>query len=183
MDELIIYKKTTDIFSDTVDIIEQTQKAAYKAVDQILIIRNWLLGFRIAEEELNGAVRAQYGEKQVEELSEKLQMKFGKGFSRRSLYEYLRFYRLFPEIVHLLNAQLDSYSENKIVRTVNAQFTIISWSYYRKLMQVEDPKARSWYQKETMEQGWSVVTLQRNISSQYYYRMLKTQDPKGSICF
>ena len=106
-------------------------------------------------------------------------MKFGKGFSRRSLYEYLRFYRLFPEIVHLLNAQLDSYSENKIVRTVNAQFTNISWSHYRKLMQVEDPKARSWYQKETMEQGWSVVTLQRNISSQYYYRMLKTQDPKG----
>ena len=46
-------------------------------------------------------------------------------------------------------------------------------------MQVEDESARSWYEKEAYEQTWSVRTLQRNISSQYYYRMLKTQDKTG----
>ena len=42
-------------------------------------------------------------------------------------------------------------------------------------LQVKDPDARAWYEKEAAEQTWSVRTLQRNISSQYYYRMLKTQ--------
>ena len=36
-------------------------------------------------------------------------------------------------------------------------------------------EARDWYEKEAAEQTWSVRTLQRNISSQYYYRMLGTQ--------
>ena len=40
---------------------------------------------------------------------------------------------------------------------------------------MKDKKARDWYEKEAAEQTWSVRTLQRNISSQYYYRMLKTQ--------
>lgn len=179
MNDLIIYKKTTDLYSDTVNIIEQSQKAAYRSVDHILIIRNWLLGYRIAEAELSGESRAQYGEKQVEVLAEQLQKKYGKGYSRRSLYEFLRFYRCFPEIVHMINAQLDNNYKDQIVHTSSAQFNGISWSHYRKLMQVEDRIARDWYQKETIEQGWSVITLQRNISSQYYYRMLKTQDPQG----
>ena len=54
MDDLIVYKKTNDLYTDVVSIIEQAQRSAYKAVDQILIIRNWLLGYRIAEEELSG---------------------------------------------------------------------------------------------------------------------------------
>ena len=44
-------------------------------------------------------------------------------------------------------------------------------------MQVEDVEARDWYAKEAYDQTWSVRTLQRNVSSQYYYRMLKTQSP------
>ena len=43
------------------------------------------------------------------------------------------------------------------------------------MIQVKDEKARVWYEKEAVRQAWSVRTLQRNISSQYYYRMLKTQ--------
>lgn len=40
---------------------------------------------------------------------------------------------------------------------------------------MNDKDARDWYEKEALEQTWSVTTLQRNISSQYYYRMLQTQ--------
>ena len=47
--------------------------------------------------------------------------------------------------------------------------------HYAVLLQVKDKEARDWYEKEAAEQTWSVRTLQRNISSQYYYRMLKTQ--------
>ena len=52
---------------------------------------------------------------------------------------------------------------------------LLSWSHYAVLLQVKDKEARDWYEKEAAEQTWSVRTLQRNISSQYYYRMLKTQ--------
>lgn len=52
---------------------------------------------------------------------------------------------------------------------------LLSWSHYAVLLQVKDVKARDWYEKEAAEQTWSVRTLQRNSSYQYYYRMLKTQ--------
>ena len=52
----------------------------------------------------------------------------------------------------------------------------MSWSHYNVLLQVKDKIARDWYEKEAYEQTWSVRTLQRNISSQYYYRMLQTQN-------
>lgn len=60
-------------------------------------------------------------------------------------------------------------------RRVDNPGALLSWSHYRTLLQVKDPEARDWYEKEAAEQTWSVRTLQRNISSQYYYRMLRTQ--------
>ena len=54
----------------------------------------------------------------------------------------------------------------------------LTWSHYAVLLQVPDSKAREWYAKEASEQTWSVRTLQRNVSSQYYYRMLQTQRPE-----
>ena len=73
--------------------------------------------------------------------------------------------------------------DGKIVDSVRAQSPdvlqfakvkgpLLSWTHYRNLLQVADPDARTWYEKEAYEQGWSVRTLQRNIQSQYYNRML-----------
>ena len=56
---------------------------------------------------------------------------------------------------------------------------LLSWTHYRILTQVEDSLARQWYAKEAYEQVWSSTTLQRNVSSQYYYRILKSQDKKA----
>ena len=58
---------------------------------------------------------------------------------------------------------------------MNAKSNILSWTHYKTLLQVEDETARQWYEKETAKQTWSVITLQRNISSQYYYRLLRSQ--------
>ena len=86
---------------------------------------------------------------------------YGKGFDYSSLYKYFRFYKFYPEIVDSLSPQS------------GAQ---LSWTHYRVLLQVEEKTARDWYTKEAAEQTWSVRTLQRNISSQYYYRLLKSQN-------
>lgn len=132
----------------------------YQAVNTALVQRNWLIGYRIAEEELNGEVRSEYGEKVIKNLSRELTERYGKGYDKSNLYHCLRFYKTFPEIVDTVCRQ----SRN-----------LLSWSHYRALLQVEDENARLWYEKEATEQTWSVRTLQRNISSQYYYRMLQTQ--------
>ena len=48
----------------------------------------------------------------------------------------------------------------------------MSWSHYRTLLQVDSDDARLWYEKEVVNQAWSVRTLQRTIASQYYFRSL-----------
>ena len=52
----------------------------------------------------------------------------------------------------------------------------LSWSHYRTLIAVKDSTARQWYTNETAEQNWSVRTLQRNIDTQYYNRLLSSQN-------
>ena len=95
-----------------------------------------------------------------DKISKELTQLYGKGYDRSNLYHCLKFYKTFPKIVDTVCRQSDN---------------LLSWSHYRALLQVEDKVARDWYEKEASEQTWSVRTLQRNISSQYYYRMLKTQ--------
>lgn len=159
------YSKTDNILSDMKNIIDAARSQAYQAVNTTLVKRNWLIGYRISEEELKGTTRTDnYGKEIIKELSESLTREYGKGFDFSSLYKFKRFYEKFPDI-------LDSLSPK-------SSGPILSWTHYRVLLQVEDEAARKWYEKEAYMQTWSVRTLQRNISSQYYYRMLKTQKPE-----
>ena len=72
MNELIEYKNTDNIVNDACEIIDSAQKAAYRAVNSTLVIRNWLLGKRICEEELKGEKRAEYGNKLISLLADEL---------------------------------------------------------------------------------------------------------------
>jgi hypothetical protein len=154
------FVKTDDILKDMCGIIESSQKAAYQAVNTALVQRNWMIGYRIAEEDFGGEERSVYGLEIIKKLSKNLTKRYGKGYDRSNLYHCLRFYKNFPEIVDTVCRQSGK---------------LLSWSHYRALLQVGDKTARDWYEKEAIEQTWSVRTLQRNISSQYYYRMLQTQ--------
>ncbi len=174
MNDLIEYTKTNDIMGDACNIIDSAQRVAIQSANISLVLRNWLLGKRISEEELNGKDRAEYGLEVVKKLSDALTKKYGKGFSRRTVYKFLQFYKTFPEIVPTVSAQSE---EQGIVPTVSAH--LLSWSHYERLLQVDDKDAREWYAKEAYEQTWSIRTLNRNISTQYYYRLLKSQDKNG----
>jgi len=156
------YKKTDDIYADMQTIIDTTQKAAHSAVNVYLVQRNWLIGYRIAEEEFGSSDRTEnYGLNIIKKLSERLTKDYGKGFTKTNLYSFYSFYKAFPNIFHT---------------ACGKSLPLLSWSHYRTLVQVHDVTAREWYTKEATEQTWSVKTLQRNISSQYYYRLLKSQN-------
>ncbi len=151
---------TGDIVADARMIVETCQRSAYQAVNVALVQRNWLLGKRISEEGL--ADRSEnYGKSAIINLSKALKKEYGNSFSTRNLYSYVQFYELFPEI---LNA-------------VRSQSPILSWTHYRSLLRVFDKDARDWYVSEAISNGWSYRTLDRNIDTQYYYRMMKTPDP------
>ena len=93
------FVKTDDILNDMCGIIESSQKAAYQAVNIALVQRNWLLGYRIAEEELSGQERSEYGLEVIKKISKELTQRYGKGYDRSNLYHCLKFYKTFPEIV------------------------------------------------------------------------------------
>lgn len=161
------FVKTDDILKDMCGIIESSQKAAYQAVNTTLVQRNWLIGYRIAEEGFQGEDRAEYGMSVIVKLAKELTAEYGKGFTKTNLYNFYSFYKEYPEIFH----------------SVSGKFTsLLSWTHYRILLQVNDKEARTWYEKEAVTQTWSVRTLQRNISSQYYYRMLQTQKKELVFC-
>lgn len=154
------YVKTDDILKDMCDIIESSQKSAHQAVNIALVRRNWLLGYRIASEEMQGEERAKYGAEIIKKLARELSAEYGKGFTKSNLYSFYAFYKAYPEIFQTVSGKSQE---------------LLSWSHYAVLLQVNDKNARAWYEKEAVGQAWSVRTLQRNVSSQYYFRMLQTQ--------
>ena len=163
MIEKLTYINTSNLLTDTSTIIESAKNAAFRSVNVVLVQRNWLLGKRIAEEQLGDLTREElYGQRIVETLAQQLTEQYGSGFDFSSLYKYIRFYQCFPDI-------LDAASPKSF---------LLTWTHYRTLLQVDDEVARKWYETEAAKEVWSVKTLQRNISSQYYYRLLKTPAPE-----
>ena len=144
------FKETDNILYDIRAIIETSQNQAYHAVNSALIRRNWLIGYRIAQEELKGQDRAEYGAQVIKQLSIELTELYGKGFTKSNLYSYCLFYKSFTEIFQTPSGKSERF---------------LSWSHYAALLQVKDKTARDWYEKEAAEQTWSVRTLQRNIST------------------
>lgn len=148
------------LYARASSVIEQARETAYRQVNEALVKRNWELGKLIAEEELNGHDRAVYGASVIKGLSKRLTATYGKGFTKTNLYSFTNFYQMFPEIFHTVCGKSPS---------------LLSWSHYRTLIQELNSDARAWYEQETIRQNWGVRTLQRNVSSQYYQRILSSQ--------
>jgi hypothetical protein len=100
MIEKLTYINTSNLLTDTSTIIESAKNAAFRSVNVVLVQRNWLLGKRIAEEQLGDQTREElYGQKIVETLAQQLTEQYGSGFDFSSLYKYIRFYQCFPDIL------------------------------------------------------------------------------------
>ena len=163
MDENPVIPRTTfevvyspDFIREIKQIIAQARQKAYTAINSAMVEAYWQMGRRIVEQEQQGKDRADYGSQLLKSLSKELTAEFGKGFSLGSLYYYRQFYQTFPEIFA-------------------TPWRILTWSHYKRLMQVSNANARTWYLKEAAEQMWSYRTLDRNIGSQYYERLLLSQ--------
>ncbi|MCQ2374822.1 MAG: PDDEXK nuclease domain-containing protein [Salinivirgaceae bacterium] len=146
----------TSFLAEVKNIVEQGRQQAYASVSQLMIETYWKIGERIVLQEQKGKDRADYGTQLIEVLSEELTRTYGKGFSKRNLQYFRAFYLSFNdlEIVH--------------TRVHN-----LSWSHIRTVLRVDDITAARWYLLTASQEMWSVRTLDRNISTQYYERHFK----------
>lgn len=157
------FMETTEDYRYVIDDVKQIiingRNIAYGAVNSALLLTYWNIGKRIIEVEQDGKQRADYGKQLIKVLSDVLTKEFGKGFSERNLADFRKFYHFFPD-EQILQTRLQN----------------LTWSHFRNLLRVPDENARLWYMNESAKEGWSSRTLDRNIATQYYYRLL--QSPK-----
>ena len=174
------------LVNDLRSIVSKARSKAFAAVNYSLVERNWRIGQRIVEQEQNGASRAEYGKHVIEVASAALTEEFGKGFSETNIMNFKKFYLKFKELTipqtvseefkkqkqQTLSDELSSHFQKGQTQPAQFELRLLPWSHYERLIRVEDKKAREWYAKEAFEQGWSYRTLNRNINTLYYERLL-----------
>ena len=133
-------------------IIDNARSAAIRSVDFNRVQMYWNIGRRIVEEEQHGKERADYGTYLIKNLAKELEPEYGSGFGVRQLEQSRQFYRTYP-IANTLSSQLN-------------------WSQYRRLIQIEDPDKREYYELESVNGGWTARETERQINSMLYERLL-----------
>lgn len=169
-------------------IVQVNLKRVYSAINYGQVYTNWCIGKRIIEQEQKGEVRAEYGKRIIAIASEALTQEYGTGYSATNIKSFRKFYAEYQDYIigqtvsaqseaSLIPTNIDSLPEKG--QTVSAQFSssleLLPWSHYERLMRVPEKAARDWYMHEAAKEMWSYRTLNRNINTQYYERMLLSQ--------
>ena len=147
-----------DVYAEISNLLKEARKSIVSNINTTMTKTYFLIGKRIVEEEQNGNERAEYGEKLIKNLSKKLTEEFGKGFSKRNLWQMKQFYLAYSK-----------------VQTVSAQFKL-SWSHYLILMRMENIEERNFYEIESIQNNWSLRELKRQIDSALYERLVLSRD-------
>jgi predicted nuclease of restriction endonuclease-like (RecB) superfamily len=148
----------------------------------------WEIGRRIIEQEQGGGRRAEYGEALIANLSKDLTVRYGRGFSKRNLEQMRLFYLGWP-IAQTPSAQ--SPTDQSLPKAVMPGPLVeltpmmprfpLPWSHYVKLLAIQDPEARAFYETEALRGGWSVRQLDRQIASQFYQRTLLSRNKAAML--
>ncbi len=174
----------TTVISSIARAHHELATQASKAVNISLTLRNWLIGYYLAEYELHGTDRASYGENLFANVADALAQTSVASCGKRQLYAYLGFYQAYPQIVRSLPAQFHTgvmdvlaNTQNK-VRSATALSQIepqkllsaLSYTHFEQLLAIADATKRSFYEIECIQGNWSVRELKRQINSLYYER-------------
>jgi predicted nuclease of restriction endonuclease-like (RecB) superfamily len=146
-----------------VSLIDNARKNVAQAVNSELTLLYWNIGKQINEDILKNN-RADYGKSIVLELSRELTVKFGTGFSKRNLHNFIKFSEL--------------YSDLQIVQTLSAQ---LSWSHIYSLIYIKEDLKREFYTQMSIHERWSVRTLQTRIDSMLFERTAISKKPEQTI--
>lgn len=159
-------------------IHSQTQAFAIKAINQLATIRNWLIGYYIVEYEQKGKDRAQYGEKLLKRLEEKVATK---GLNETVFRISRAFYLCYPQIKNVLphnNKEIHATVSHELETPPQILISKLSFSHIREMLTVSDPVARFFYETECIKACWSVRELRRQINTNLYVRCGMSKNPQ-----
>ena len=155
----------TELVERIEQLITEAKKRTISAVNTAMVYTYYEIGRMIVDDEQQGEERAQYGKAVLKELSIRLTNKFGKGFSVENLDRMRYFYKTYSKT-------------NSSTLLTNSYFTL-SWSHYLKLMRIDNPEERRFYEIEAKENNWSLRELQRQFDSSLYERLQLSRDKDG----
>ncbi len=177
--------KLTNLIIQLNDLDASLKKHVSHSANVGLTIRNWLVGAYLVEYEQNGEDRAEYGEKLIEQVAKKINIK---GLTKDGLWRCKQFYDTYPQILATVSRELDNtFVQNnlEIIGTVSREFkpdpslpeipsekllNNLSYSHFKELVKIENPLQRTFYEIESIRGNWSVRELKRQIGSLLYER-------------
>ena len=187
--------KTTEIteininslFEKIASVIEEARRRASTAINLSEVYAKFNVGRYIVEDEQGGKERAAYGKQVLEQLSKKIEERFGEGWSVETLKRCRKFYSMYstPQIGSTVLTELGiEHSATNLVNSVDRiqpsspepHKFVLSWSHYLILMRIKDANARSFYEIECAKQNWSIRWLQRQVNSSLYERLALSKD-------
>ncbi|MBK7099805.1 MAG: DUF1016 family protein [Sphingobacteriales bacterium] len=153
--------KYNELLDNIGSTLQKARENAVRAINNELVKANWEIGQYIVEYEQHGKEKADYGSALLTNLAKDLKIKYGKGFSKSSIYLCRQFYIKYPKF-----------------QTVSGK---LSWSHYAELLTVSDDLARSFYEKQTIKENWGFREMKRQINSALFQRLALSTDKKGVL--
>lgn len=142
-------------------LLAEGRRKAFRAVDSILVKTYWQIGRRIVEHEQEGAEKAEYGSRLLTDLARDLKEDYGRGFSKSNIYLMRLFYLTYEKF-----------------QTVSGK---LNWSHYAELLSISNDLARSFYEKQCINENWSVRELKRQRNTGLFERLAISKDKKGVL--
>ena len=147
--------KNNKDYHHLIDTIDETYQKAKNnvitAVNSEMLMAYWKIGKYIVDFEQGGKAKATYGTKLLVNLSKDLVLRCGKGFSRSNLNYMRMLYNKYP-----------------ICETLSHK---LSWSHYYELLKVEDNLAREFYEKQAIQENWTIRELKRQKKTGLFHRL------------
>ena len=151
----IQFENNNILLDKAISIIDNGRKKVIEAIYNESTKSYYKLGELIVTGEQRGEVKAEYGKKIIENLSKKLTLKYGKGFSVSTLWDCKKFYVKLQSLTGELKFKL-------------------SFTHYTYLIRLDEDEMR-FYEQYAIEQNLTVRELQKAVQNNTILRVDENQ--------
>ena len=173
---LTIDQADTSFVGDLKIIVGSAREYSYRAANLMQVVSNWLVGWRIVEQEQRGSKRAEYGKHVIELASKTLTEEFGKGYSETALRRFRKFYLEFSNL-----QVLQAVPKQFVEQLTQIQPPLVAKSEKNDLMIQQMPFAElettnSSIQPPTLAESETAIPLYPQLSWMHYERLMRVSD-------